>query len=452
MSSAHLHIERMVYGGAGVGRRENKPVFVPFTLPEEEVEVRLEREQGGRWDASLLQVLEPSKDRVAPECVHFSVCGGCQYQHAAYPAQLEIKKQILAETLKRSGVHLPEKISAHSAVPYGYRNRIQLRLQREDGKWHIGYSRRSSHQFMAAAMCPIAAPALWQIAQGVETLLLEHSFAQQPLREVEVFCNADGTSVQVSFSLDVVHAEIDRDALSQFRSFCDALHNRFPALAGAGLWVWPVAEQKHRNGKPQHRNAIEIAKWGEPALIYEVSSHPGTYRYEVSRGGFFQVNRELIPELLSIVTDGYNGASAWDLFAGVGLFSTVLAKQFASVIAVEIGERSFETLQKTCNTFGRQHKAIRKDTLAFLQEDARHLPAPDLIVVDPPRAGLGMPVCREIARIEAQQLLYVSCDPTTLSPDLRILLESGYRLAELHLVDLFPQTFHMETVAKLIRA
>jgi 23S rRNA (uracil1939-C5)-methyltransferase len=325
-------------------------------------------------------------------------------------------------------------------------------MERVDGQWRVGYSERASHRFMPAKMCPISAEVLWSIAEAMQTLLAEgHPLNNQPLREAEIICNADGSQVQLSIYLDAAHATMDRDAPAHFRSFCDVLRQRCSQLSGAGLWVWSTEEKRTRDNRAQHRTSLEVAAWGERLLHYEVRSAIGTHRYEIARGGFFQVSRWMLPQLVDLVTGHRSGNSAWDLFAGVGLFSESLVRSFRNVTAVEIGERSFASLSERFRAFGKPHTAQHKDTLAFLREDARRLPAPDLIIVDPPRVGLGEPICRELARVQTKELLYVSCDPTTLSRDLKWLIESGYCLAELHLVDLFPQTFHMESVAKLTR-
>ena len=156
------------------------------------------------------------------------------------------------------------------------------------------------------------------------------------------------------------------------------------------------------------------------------------------RGIFFQVNRFLTDDLVRLVTAGRAGTLAWDLYAGVGLFSKPLAETFAQVVSVEVA-----ALPGT--------STIASTTAAFLQSAVLQRDRPDFIVVDPPRAGLGPEVCALLARIRTPQIVYVSCDPTTLARDLKALVDSGYTIYELHLVDLFPQTFHLETVVVLHR-
>jgi 23S rRNA (uracil1939-C5)-methyltransferase len=168
----------------------------------------------------------------------------------------------------------------------------------------------------------------------------------------------------------------------------------------------------------------------------------------VPRGAFFQVNRFLLPELLAPVTANRTGQLAFDLYAGVGLFSRPLAAHFTQVTAVEIAESAISALAATKLT---NLRAVKATTLDFLRTAVIERERPDLVVLDPPRSGAGPEVCALLARISAHTLVYVSCSPETLPTDLKTLAASGYTLAKLHLFDLFPQTTHIETVAVLTR-
>ena len=168
--------------------------------------------------------------------------------------------------------------------------------------------------------------------------------------------------------------------------------------------------------------------------------------YWVSRGGFFQINRFLVDELVRLVTAGRRGAIAWDLYAGVGLFSRALAKAFQQVTAVEAAASDLSRSFK-----GPGKRAVESTTVDFLRSAVVQRERPELIVMDPPRAGVGVEVCALLARISSPEIVYVSCDPVTLARDLKALLAAGYKLAEIHMVDMFPQTFHLETVVILRR-
>ena len=199
-----------------------------------------------------------------------------------------------------------------------------------------------------------------------------------------------------------------------------------------------------RQGRRNER-AKDGVGWGVAGLGYEAAGR----RYWVSRGGFFQVNRFLIEELVRVVTAGRKGALVWDLYAGVGLFSQALAEGFEQVVAVEGGETAARDLAGGLKKLG--GRAVWATTVDFLRDAVVQRERPELVVMDPPRAGVGAEVCALLARVAAKEMVYVSCDPVTLSRDLRMMVDSGYRISELHLVDLFPQTFHMETVVVLRR-
>ena len=445
-------IEKAIYGGAGLARVDGKAMFVPMALPGEVVEVAPRRERGSFAEADLLQVLEPSAERVAPGCPFYGPCGGCQYQHADYAEQLAMKRAILAETLTRAGLRELPTIATHAGEPWGYRNRIRVHV---DAHTHaLGYRRRGSHALLPVDACPIAAPLL-QDALRAAAAVFARLAAGAWCGELELFANESGTALLMS-AKSRSDARPARDALA---TLCEALRKEVPQLVGAGLFQTVEPRQPAQRGRSKSRALASdadgedatkgpIASWGEPALPYSV----GEDSYRVSLGSFFQGNRFLTPELRALVTGGANGELAWDLYAGVGLFGRVLARSFRQVVAVEGSPISASDLRLNLH----DQVVVESSTLAFLQSRVR--PAcgtdrvmPDLVVLDPPRAGLGTEASAVLARIGPRDITYVSCDPATLARDARVLADAGYTIAELHLVDMFPQTFHLETMAKLRR-
>lgn len=424
-----LEIEKLVYGGNGLARHEGGIVFVPFTLPGEIVEAI--PSQTAANEAHLQQVITASPDRVTPRCEHFSVCGGCHLQHASYQAQLQIKQQILEETLERAGIAAPPPIAIHASEPWQYRNRIRMRLSRRDGRLRAGYLRRGTTEFLPVRMCPIAAPLLWRAVEQLLALEGETARWIEAAEEVELFTNHDLTRLQLTLFLN----KQPQGSPRLFDRLCEALQSKLPELAGAGAML---LDNAGRNRKTQRFRPGPT--WGVPGLNYTV----GEESYWVSRGGFFQVNRTLLEKLVTLVTANRSGSLAWDLYAGVGLFSRVLAKSFAVVVAVEAAA---EDLQRSFRQPG--CSAVSSTTVDFLRRAAVERDRPDLVVLDPPRAGVGSEVCTLLGRIRPATIVYVSCDPTTLGRDLAQMVDSGYKLCELHMIDLFPQTFHQETVAVL---
>jgi len=197
--------------------------------------------------------------------------------------------------------------------------------------------------------------------------------------------------------------------------------------------------------EPQKGVQEPLVTVGESALTYQTK----TASYRVTAGAFFQTNRFLTDELVEIVTAGRSGNLALDLYAGVGLFSTALASDIRHVVSVEMSQTSAADLKYNLPVNGKAVQATSEQYLT--DEKARADKPPDLIVVDPPRSGLGDAVARALGKLGAPRLTYVSCDPATLARDLVPLQAAGYRVEQLHLVDLFPQTFHLETVVHLVR-
>ncbi|WP_260706344.1 23S rRNA (uracil(1939)-C(5))-methyltransferase RlmD [Edaphobacter flagellatus] len=424
-----LHIEKVIYGGSGLAHTdEGDAVFVPFTLPGELAEASLDERKSNFSEAALLRVLEPSPDRIEPGCLHFGVCGGCHYQQAFYETQLRIKRDILLETLTRSGLSSIPEISTLAAEPWAYRNRIRLRIVEVDGKFRVGYLRRGSSEFLPIQMCLIAAPLLWRAAEALLSVDETSPVWLRAAEEVEFFTTSDQSALQMMLFLR-------RQPAPSFETFCGKLQAKLPELKGVGI---AIIERENRNRKAQR--VRPGAFWGADGLNCSV----GEERYWVSRGSFFQVNRFLIEDLVTLVTAHRQGALAWDLYAGVGLFSRALAKSFSEVVAVEASGgdllRSFR---------GKGRRAIEATTVDFLRQAALERDRPDLVVMDPPRAGVGMEACSLLARIRPGEIVYVSCDPVTLGRDLKVMVDSGYRIHQLHMVDMFPQTFHQETVAIL---
>jgi 23S rRNA (uracil1939-C5)-methyltransferase len=432
-----LKIEKAVYGGAGLahqteGEGAGKAVFVPFTLPGELVEARLLEQRNAFGEASLLQVLTASKDRVVPRCAHFGQCGGCQYQHAAYPAQVQMKVAILQESLERAGLTALPRIEAHTGEPWVYRNRTRLRIAELEGTLRVGYNRRGSNEFLPIRECPISAPLVWRAAQALLEIAAENSTPARLLRaavEVEFFTTGDENKLQMTLFV----SKAQRGLIA----VCERMQKRVPELAGADISLLPHSESQRRAQRPR---TLEV--WGAGGLNYAVAGES----YWVSRGGFFQVNRFLVDGLVRVVTGGRRGAVAWDLYAGVGLFSRALARAFQQVVAVEADATDLSNSFK-----GPGKRAIETTTVEFLRSAVVQRERPDLIVMDPPRAGVGAEVCAFLARISTPEIVYVSCDPVTLARDAKLLVAADYKITEIHVVDMFPQTFHLETVMILRR-
>jgi 23S rRNA (uracil1939-C5)-methyltransferase len=436
-----LNIQKLIYGGDGLARLpatspENKDrgrgkaVFVPFVLAGEKIEAALTEEKPGFARAKVETILEPSPHRIPAPCPHFGRCGGCHYQHASYEHQLEIKKEILRENLRRiAKLELQCEIQTHLSPPWNYRNRSRLQV-RTRPEFAAGYFKFSSHELLPVEECPISSPlinrgiaALWQAGRAGKVV--------EGVREVEFFANSDDSRILLEL---LCAPEARRAAV---RAWAEELCAAMPEIAGVAAFR-----------EPQKGVQEPLVTVGASELTYQTK----TAAYRVSAGAFFQTNRFLTDELVTIATAGRSGELALDLYAGVGLFSTALARDFGHIVSVESSQTAASDLQYNRPVKG---KAVRATTEQYLTEHTRskaasQLHTPDLVIVDPPRSGLGDPVARALAEMGAPRVTYVSCDPATLARDLVPLQAAGYRVDEVHLVDLFPQTYHLESVLQLV--
>jgi 23S rRNA (uracil1939-C5)-methyltransferase len=429
-----LRIEKALYGGAGLSRIPDtegdlagKAIFTPLALPGEVVDAHITEDKRSFVNAELDAVLEPSLLRTTPTCPYFGACGGCSYQHAVYAHQLEIKSAILLETLERARIQNIPAIHTVSGNPWRYRNRIRLHVQANP--FALCYRERRSHQLLPVAECPIAAPLL-EKATAVVTELGESLKLSDFCDEIEFFINAEENSLLISF----LAARANRGSREALSKICKALQESLPQLRGGGLFN---AEDK----QPPRLTAT----WGAETLLYRAAN----FNYRVGLDSFFQVNRYLVDALVEFVTLKQSGRLAWDLYAGIGLFARALTASFERVIAVESAPSSSADLRD--NLKDTSHRAIEATTLDFLRKQKASSTPPDLVVVDPPRAGLGSAVTSLLSQIGPKQIVYVSCDPATLSRDLAALVDSSYDLQTITMVDLFPQTFHLESVSVLAR-
>lgn len=438
-----ITIEKLIYGGDGLAHHEGSTVFVPFVLPAERVSAAPVERKKKFIRARVERLIEQSAGRALPPCPHFGVCGGCNYQHIAYEAQLQYKTEILRETLRRLGhVEWPGEIVAHASPPWGYRNRAQwkVRALEQDGanssattassqsqatSLRIGYFGANSTTLCAVEQCAILSPLLLKTLLAFRDALAAGQFPRN-LREIEAFAGADDSKLLITLTFS----------------------GGFPPaneLAEKVRAIAPELESLLLHDPTRER--MDLA--GPGFAQYQA----GGSSYRVGHLSFFQVNRFLVDEMVSEIAGNEEGGRlALDLFAGVGLFSVPLAARFDRIVAVESNPAAARDLEFNVSSRAEPGRgaieARAMDVDNFLE---RFKEKPDLIVADPPRAGLAPEVLQQLARIKPTRITYVSCEPPTLARDLAELLKTGYEISAIHLFDLFPQTFHMEAVVLLWR-
>ena len=397
-TNLEVTIEKLIYGGDGLARLDGQVALAPFVLPGERAVVEVVERKNVLLLSRLVEVREASADRVAPPCPHFTHCGGCHYQHVGYEAQLRLKRDILAETLRRVGkIEPPTEIRVVAAEPWHYRNRVQLHIRGAQ----IGYLEAHSNRLSPIEQCPISSP---RINEAIATLREMLRDARWPrfVESMELF--SDETQLQLNV------LETERPVARRFFEWCAG---KLPGLVPAAL---------------DYRVAGEV--------------------YRVSSGSFFQVNRHLIDRMAELAIGDARGETALDLYAGVGLFSLSLGKRFGKVTAVESGSAAIRDLQFNAERAGVAVDSQQSSVDAFL---AGLTEVPDFVLADPPRSGLGKTVVAHLARLGPPRLTIVACDPATLARDLAGLMNAGYRIDGMTMVDLFPQTFHIEAIVSLRR-
>jgi 23S rRNA (uracil1939-C5)-methyltransferase len=345
-------------------------------------------EQKDELHAQLLAIEQSAPERVEPGCPYFRTCGGCHYQHAGYEYQLDQKVAILREVMRRLGkFEAPTHIPVISGPEWGYRNRSQFHIR--GGR--LGYLKTGSHELVPIEKCPISSPVLNQCIAALNEMLRDRRFPQF-VKEIEVFTNETETQLNV--------LQTERPVA---RSFFDWAADRIPGYVDGPL----------------------------------------TYQgFRVSYKSFFQVNRFLVEQLVEAALGDAAGESAVDLYAGVGLFSWPMMNRFKRVTAVESSAAAVADLIHNVP----KAEAVRSSVDEYLAVQAE---APDFVLADPPRSGLGKHAIRHLLRIKPKRIHIVACDPATLARDMAQLLAAGYNLEHMILVDLFPQTYHLETVVRL---
>jgi 23S rRNA (uracil1939-C5)-methyltransferase len=383
MDEKIIKIERVVFGGKGLSRDLEKITFVPLTLPGEIVRVRITKDKGDYYEAQAIDILEPNPARVAPSCSYFGVCGGCHLSHANYEKQIEIKLQILKETLARNTVKHPP-IQTISSKPYGYRHRAQWKY--DSAHRSLGFFEIHSNKVVDIQECLCLTPGMNQALKSLRSRVCRKPIAG--LREIECYEN-ENQQISVFFRPPGMEYPAQNEDLTiSFRGY------KFPMKPGIFLQVNP-------------------GMWR--TMIQEVENH-----YQ-----------------------GISGQTALELYCGAGFFTVALAPLFHRMIACEENSEAVE--------YAKKHHQLKNVEWICNKAETYRFPAKfQAAIVDPPRAGLHRNVLTQLIDRKPEWITYISCDCTTIARDVKKLKEI-YTIEKLTMLDLFPQTYHFETIALLKR-
>lgn len=429
-------IEKLAFGGNGVCRINGKVCFVPYSCPDDEVELCITSEKKSYCIGSISEFVKPSSLRSDPGCALFGSCGGCSWQHISYPEQLQQKRAIFTETLWKgariSADHIGDIVAA--PVQYGYRGRLQFKVSVQQGELAIGFFRQGSHRVVdAASGCPVASPTINQVLNG----------CREVLRSYPDVKSVSQLSIDAGDSGVIAIMHHTGTVSSRSRNY----------LVARAADLNPCTGFFIKAGNQSHIEKL----WGSSDISYGMASadpDQGELELTYPPGGFAQVNQRQNRALLSIIRSlgGFSpDGNLLDLYCGNGNFSLPLAAEVASVTGIEGNADSIKAAQR--------NQVINKvanarffcdDVSAGVQRLIGQGEQFTTVLLDPPRAGAGDAVV-EMTRLNPDKILYVSCDPSTLARDCSLLCGCGYQVVTSVPVDMFPQTYHIESVTLLSR-
>lgn len=405
MDKQHVRIQKLVYGGEGLGRlQDGRSVFVPFVLPGELVTVEITEDKQRYARGKAGQWLEISEKRIAPPCPYFGDCGGCHYQHIAYGDQIETKVDILRDLFSRNaGIDdIPLKVVELSDREYHYRNAVRLHVA-QDGT--LGFLQQGSNLLVPIGDCLLVRG---QLQKFLKQFTLS---AEDSINTVEFRWDSNDEVMIIVESDDLTPPEVSID------------------FTGSIVYQSPAGQVVLAGGESQ---------------VFSV----GDADFVVSAGSFFQSNLSIAARMVAFIQsrlpEGTDG-TLFDLYCGAGLFSRFFAKGFGKIVGIEQSPSAVADFVVNLDEF--DHIEMYEGAAEFILPDIDA--TPDVVIVDPPRTGLAGSVVDWLAERQVPWVAYVSCDPATLARDVKRLVRQGYTLSEVAFFDQFPQTYHIETISIL---
>jgi 23S rRNA (uracil1939-C5)-methyltransferase len=443
-----LRVDSLAYGGRGVARLNGFVVFVNRALPGDVVRARVTKVKRSHAEAVAVEVVEAGAPRVVAPCSHYPACGGCRFQDFAYEAQLDAKAQQVADALGRIGgfseVELEPAVPARSV--FHYRNKLEYSFTTlDDGEVGLGFHRAGR----------------WDEVLDVERCWLTTDLGNGIREAVKAWARAQGLP---AYDQEKQEGYLRHLVVREGRNTGQALVVLVTApgdLAGAGelveaLRAFPEVRSVHwavNDSPAEVTNLPTDLLWGEEAIEEEILG----LRYRVRPGAFLQTNTEMCEVLYDLAREYAEltgDETVYDLYCGIGTIGLTLARDALTVWGIEYSEESVACAVENAELNGLANAAFfAGDVARDLDELRDRAGTPDVVVVDPPRAGLTGKAVRRVGELQAPRLVYVSCNPTTLAGNAKELVrDHGYRLERVRPVDMFPHTPHIETVALFTRA
>ena len=431
-----LLIDKLVQGGDGLATHNGMKVFVPFSAPQEKVRARIVVQKRDYAVAEIEQVLDPSPLRVAAPCPHYGVCGGCQLQHISYQGQLVVKKLYVNEALQRIGqVFVPVRHVTAEAEPWHYRNKTQYPVGTTGNGMAIGFFKRGTHDLLDVPVCMLHPEEFDRLREAIRAILV--AAGETGYDEAKHDGNIRHVVLRQGISDGGLLAVVVTRT-PEFDGRAAELIAEQPGVVGVAHSVVPA-----RTNRIMGSHTKVLA--GRGHLYQSVLGKS----FQVSAPSFFQVNvqqaEELCRKILKHVAPK-GDELVLDLYSGVGMISLLVAPFVQQVTAIEADATAVEDAKANA-----QSQDVRN--VEFVCDDVNRainrVASTDVVILDPPRKGCPAETLRQIAALKPKRIIYVSCNPATLARDLATLEQSGYTTYEIEPVDMFPQTFHVEVIARL---
>jgi 23S rRNA (uracil1939-C5)-methyltransferase len=451
-----LEIVQMAFGGRGIARDNGMAVFVDQAVPGDKVLARIVRKKKSYAEARVLKLIKPSTQRVEAPCPYSGICGGCKWQFLGYEHQLRYKQDHVRENLEHIGAirDIPVHATAPSENIFGYRNKMEFSCATQRWLMPDELGRADMNAGMALGL---HVPGTYFKVLDIQACLLQPAMGNGLLADVRAFIQASGLPIyglkthQGFWRFLVLRHSVARDQWmvnvvtagenrSVLKALGDRLTQKYPNVVCV---VNNITARKAAVAFGEYETSVV----GEPMLIDAI----GSFEFEISANSFFQTNTLGAGRLYETVRDyaALTGCeTVVDLYCGAGTISICLSDRAKEVVGLELAESAMADATRNCRRNG-------IDNCRFIAGDIRQTLAsldtrPDVLIIDPPRVGMHPDVVNRVIAIAPDRIVYVSCNPATLARDLA-LIKDYYQVEEVQPVDLFPHTFHIESVARLSR-
>ena len=451
-----LRINKMAYGGQGIARLDGFVIFVKGAIPGDRLTAQVFKKKKAYAEARMLELIEPSPDRIQPQCPYAGFCGGCQWQNLRYERQLDYKKEQVWESMDHIGA--VKNFVVHDVIPsekmFAYRNKMEFSFS--DRRWFLPnelHKRKTEGDFALG----LHVPGTYNKVIDMDACLLQEEKGNQILREVKTYVKACGIPVygikthegfwrflvirhSTAFDQWMVNIVTSEDRPDAVQPLADILRRNIGNITSI---VNNITQSKAAVAVGESERIVAGEKYIEDKI--------GAFNFQISSNSFFQTNSLGAQRLYQTVLNyaEVNGNErVLDLYSGTGTIPIFLADKAGSVTGIEISESAVQDARKNCKNNGINNcdficGDIRKKLSAITRK-------PDTLIIDPPRAGMHKDVLAKVLDLSPEKIVYVSCNPTTMARDIAQMIP-GYEVLEIQPVDMFPHTYHIEAVAQLRR-